>query len=150
MNTAIGKRVKIKLRDPDAGYGSKIPPTAWPDVRGEIVHVVPGFYDKLWYLVKLTEPLPAAFIRALNILEDYLKAHDQSNILYLLLSPAPAMPTREVPRDFIGASLEGKKMATVLVSIGLEPGKLPRTITAKHAPSLFPCLCSGHLQLDED
>lgn len=142
MTKAIRKKAKLKLLDPDAGYGSRPPIDGWPEVEGELIAAVPALHGKLWYLMKLSRPLPPGF----NPLHSNLpEKYDYMPMWYLLLSPSPAMPTVDVPPDFIGDCLVGQKIAPVLVSIGVEAGKLPRTITPDHVPSVFPGLCSGDL-----
>lgn len=142
MSSAIDQRVRLRLLDPDAGYGSRPPAGGWPVLEGRLVAAVLGLYGKTWYLLKLDRPLPAGF----DPLGGMPKQSRSEPIDYLFLSPAPAMPTIDVPPDFIGESLAQRRVTPVLVSIGAPPEGMPPAITLDDVPSLFPGLCSGKLE----
>jgi hypothetical protein len=143
MKTAIGRTVRLRLSDPDAGYASKPLPNGWPELDGKLVRAADGLHGKIWYLMELFQPLAPGF----NPLDSSLPAKYKSvPIRYLLLSPSPAMPTLQVPPDFIGECVSQKKTAPVLVSVGVEPRRLPRKISRDDSHLLFPTICAGDLE----
>ena len=139
----ISKRVRLALRDPDAGYGSDPRLHEWPVVEGHIVSRIPALHGKLWYLIKLEKPLPAGF----NPLQSEIpEMYETIPIWYLLLSPRPAIPTKDVPPDYIGECLVKRQGVLVGVSVVGDTKKLPRRISDDDVPSRFPGLCSGYLE----
>ena len=137
------KKVKLALLDPDAGYGSEPRLHEWPVMEGYIVSRIPALHGKLWYLIKLEQPLPAGFNPLQSELPDMYKTIP---IWHLLLSPRPAIPTKDVPPDYIGECLAKRQRVDVGVSVVGDTKKLPRRITDDDVPSRFPGLCSGYIE----
>jgi len=114
-------------------------------VEGELIASVSALHGKLWYLMKLDKPLPPGF----NPLESDLPSmYQKIPIWYLLLSPEPAIPTVDVPPDYIGDQLNSGQTAKVGVSVGGMSKRLPKTITMDDVPLRFPGLCSGDLEIN--
>jgi hypothetical protein len=61
MNSILGQRVRLRLFDPDAGYGRREPTGGWPTLEGRISSVALGLHDKNWYGIELDQDLPAGF-----------------------------------------------------------------------------------------
>lgn len=141
MSQAIGLRVRIELLDPDASYASPPPAGGWPVVEGRLVAAIPGAHGKMWYVLEIKGRLPDGF----NPLSTQPERSLRKPLRYLFLSPAPAVPTAEVPADFIGETLAQGMTAPVLVMVASAPEKLPNAITLKNME--FPYLCSGTLQV---
>lgn len=142
----IGKRVKLKLLDPDGEHAFKPPAGGWPLVEGELIAAVPALHGKLWYLMKLDKPLSPGF----NPLHSDLPEMFQTiPIWYLLLSPEPNIPTIDVPPDYVGDRLNNGQTAMVGVSVAGASKRLPKAILMDDVPSRFPGLCSGDLEAVE-
>lgn len=140
-NKLTHQRVRLQVIDPDAGYVRGIEPSGgWPVVEGHIVGTVPGLYGKIWYLMELDRPLDPRFDRTSML----PKGFAGEGVDYLLLSPAPNMPTAEEPPDYIGECIVHGVTAMVLASAGKAPQEMPDAITLKN-DHLFPGICSGEL-----
>jgi hypothetical protein len=93
-----------------------------------------------WYLFELERGLPSGF--------DPLYTRRQSSetaLHYLLLWPAPPIPTSETPENFIGDALERGEVVPVGVSVGTNPQDLPFAINTDEL-SRFPYVCAGKLE----
>ncbi len=141
MTDALGQRVRLKLKDPDAGYASRLPVNQWPVVEGRLVASVPGLHGLTWHLLELIKPLPRGFDPLGRLGEGF----GGSTVRYLLLSPSPNIPTGEIRKDFIAEGLARREIVPVGVSIGVSPNDVPMTITLDNKPC-FPWICSGDLE----
>jgi len=140
MTSTIGRRARLRLTDPDAGYGSRLAPSEWPVVEGRFVAEIPGMHGLRWYLFELERDLPSGFDPL------YMRRQSSETALhYLLLWPAPAIPTSETPENFIGDALERGEVVPVGVSVGAEPQDLTFAINTDEL-SRFPYVCSGDLE----
>ena len=120
----------------DFGPGEVIGPV----VEGRFVAEIPGMHGLRWYLFELERDLPSGFDPL------YMRRQSSETALhYLLLWPAPAIPTSETPENFIGDALERGEVVPVGVSVGAEPQDLPFAINTDEL-SRFPYVCSGDLE----
>jgi len=133
--------VRLRLLDPDAGKGSRLRACDWPTVEGRLIAEIPGLHGLTWHLVELERSLPRGF-DPFGLLPERVRSRP---VRHLLVWPAPAIPTAEVPERFIAESLMRGETVLVGVSIGAPPDKLPLAIN-RDAIKEFPDLCGGKLE----
>jgi hypothetical protein len=148
MSNVLGKRVRLRLLDPDAGYGSRMRSEDWPTLRGTIVYCLPGLHGKKWYLLELDGDF-LSYFRPNRIDSQLFDMVRGRTVKHLLVAPSPNTPTVDVPVDFIGERLSIRAPASVLVLIGKPPEQLPTRIEMGDVPRVFPGICSGELAISE-
>jgi hypothetical protein len=141
MTDVSNWRVRLGLLDPDPGKGTRLRAWDWPTVEGRLIAELPGLHGLTWHLVELGRSLPRGF-NPFGLLPERIHSRP---VRYLLVWPAPAIPTAEVPERFIAESLMRRETVLVGVSIGAPPDELPMAINMD-AVREFPYLCGGELE----
>ena len=131
-----GRRVRLSLVAPH--FDDAMLPT----LTGRLAGAVPGYFGLLRYVIELDVPLPRGF-DPLGELPWFARGR---RVRYVLVTPAPDVPTLETPPDVIGETLEQGGLVHVFVSVGPTSRALQADVVRATRESRCPFLCMADLQ----
>jgi len=101
MKSKDQAKIRLRLKDPDAGYATGGRNSELPTLAGRIVADIEGFFGKRWHLIELEAPLPIGF----DPLSSLPATYKSTPIQHLLVSPAPSGPEESIAQDYIHRAL---------------------------------------------
>jgi hypothetical protein len=113
-----------------------------PTLTGRLAGAVPGYFGLLRYVVELDTPLAPGF-DPLGELPWFARAR---RVRYLIVTPAPDVPTLQTPPDVIGETLADGGMLHVFVSVGPSGRALRADAMGATAESRCPFICMADLE----